>query len=372
MIKGPAIGGCLYAKYTDQYPALLPNVVCSAILFVAIVIGAFCIEETHPDKRGLKTAGEDDVDNINQPLLTTSHTSNNPSIHFQSDEYGTFNPIEIRLVEKEDSSNQKTFNSRIIMLIIALGIFTWHSMAYDNLIPIFFQDHRRTADLAAQTLDSSTLRGGLGLSVYDVGLIMFINGFIALFIQAVIFPLAAEYLGIWRTFLLVTIGHPIGYAIVPLLAFIPTSSPDLLNLGIYSCLAIRNLFGILAYPLVLILLKDASPSSASLGRINGAAASMGAASRTIASPVAGAIYTLGSQIENTALPWFITAAVAVVGAVQVCFIGRQKEEEEAEVHVENIGAQVGHEVTRRMSVAAHLGQEAARRASVALGREHSD
>jgi len=334
---------------------------------VAIIIGALCIEETHPEKRAYTVREDTNTNNVRQPLLGIRQSRIHPSVHFSEDDYGTFNPIEIRLVEKDTSTNAKAFNSRVVMLIIALGIFTWHSMAYDNLIPIYFQDHRAIPDLVIMKQDFTVLSGGLGLSVQDVGLIMFFNGFIALFIQAVIFPVAAEGFGIWKTFLLVTIGHPIGYGIVPLLAFIPATSPGLLNLGIYTCLAIRNLFGILAYPLVLILLKDASPSSASLGRINGAAASMGAASRAIASPVAGAIYTAGSQLENTALPWFITAIVAVVGAVQVCFVGRQKEE--AEVHVESVGAQVGQEVSRRVSVAAHLGHEAARRASMALTRQ---
>lgn len=344
--------------------------VCSVILLVAIIIGAFCIEETHPEKRAYLVREDTNTNNVHQPLLGNRQSVIHPSVHFSEDDYGTFNPIEIRLVEKDTSTNSKAFNSRVIMLIIALGIFTWHSMAYDNLIPIYFQDHRAIPDLAITKQDFTALSGGLGLSVQDVGLIMFFNGFIALFIQAIVFPLAAEGFGIWKTFLLVTIGHPIGYAIVPLLAFIPATSPGLLNLGIYTCLAIRNLFGILAYPLVLILLKDASPSSASLGRINGAAASMGAASRTIASPVAGAIYTAGIQLENTALPWFITAIVAVVGAVQVCFVGRQKEE--AEVHVESVGAQVGQEVSRRVSVAAHIGHEAARRASMALTRQSTN
>jgi len=302
--------------------------------------------------------------------LGTRESTSHRSVHFSEDDYGTFNPIEIRLVEKDTTTNPTAFNSRVVMLIIALGIFTWHSMAYDNLIPIYFQDHRAVPDLAITKEDFAPLSGGLGMTVQDVGLIMFFNGFIALFIQAVIFPLAAEGLGIWKTFLLVTIGHPIGYAIVPLLAFIPATSPGLLNLGVYCCLAVRNIFGILAYPLVLILLKDASPSSASLGRINGAAASMGAASRTIASPVAGAIYTAGSQLENTALPWFLTAIVAIVGAIQVCFIGRQKEE--AEIHVESVGAHLGQEVSRRVSVAAHLGHEAARRASLALVRQRTN
>ncbi|KAK4148837.1 hypothetical protein C8A00DRAFT_38580 [Chaetomidium leptoderma] len=88
--------------------------------------------------------------------------------------------------------------------------------------------------------------------------------------------------------------------------------------AIYFCLAVRAFFSILLYPLLLILVKEATPSPAVLGKVNGLAASAGAACRMVAPPVAGYLYAVGKKMDCTALAWYGSAVVAVVGAVQ-CF-----------------------------------------------------
>lgn len=128
-----------------------------------------------------------------------------------------------------------------------------------------------------------------------------------------------SWLGVWKTFLVVTILHPIAYFIMPFLAFFPTS---LLYPGIYLFLVFRNCMSILAYPVLLILIKEASPGPSCLGKINGLAASTGAACRTIASPVAGLLYGVGIQISFTAIAWWASAFVALIGSAQALMIKR--------------------------------------------------
>ena len=193
-------------------------------------------------------------------------------------------------------------------------------MAYDHLLPIFFQDER-VEDITIASTNLFHIPGGLGLSTKQVGLIMAVNGAIALFIQAVVFPFAAERLGIWRVFVLVTILHPVAYFIVPYLAVLPQ---NLLFTGIYACLTVRNLLAILAYPVLLILLKQASVSPSVLGRINGLAASAGAACRTIAPPVAGLLYGRGLDIGFTGLAYWGTGLVAMFGVAQLYFVPRER------------------------------------------------
>jgi len=77
--------------------------------------------------------------------------------------------------------------------------------------------------------------------------------------------------------------------------------------------------------LLLIMIKEAAPSPSHLGKINGMAASTGGACRTIASPVAGMLYGMGSQIRFTPLAWWCSALVAIIGAAQVPWIERQKD-----------------------------------------------
>jgi len=80
----------------------------------------------------------------------------------------------------------------------------------------------------------------------------------------------------------------------------------------------------LEYPLLLIMIKEAAPSPSHLGKINGLAASTGGACRTVASPVAGILYGIGSQMHFTALAWWASAIIAILGALQVPWIDRQK------------------------------------------------
>ena len=144
-----------------------------------------------------------------------------------------------------------------------------HSMCFDHLLPIFFQDERGQ-ESSFSTASSSDgvfhLEGGLGLSTKTVGFILSGNGLICLFIQAVIFPVIAERLGVYRTFVVVTFLHPLAFFIVPYLVLLPS---NLLFVGIYVCLFIRQFNSILDYPSILIMLKQASPSPRYLGKING-------------------------------------------------------------------------------------------------------
>ena len=151
---------------------------------------------------------------------------------------------------------------------------------------------------------------------------MAINGVIALFVQGIVFPIMASWLGVWKVFMVVTVLHPLAYFIVPWLALLPA---QWLYTGIYACLTIRNCLSILAYPVLLILLKEASPSSSCLGKINGLAASTGAACRTVASPAAGFLYGVGITIDLTAIAWWASALVAVAGALQAVLMIRRDE-----------------------------------------------
>jgi hypothetical protein len=187
-------------------------------------------------------------------------------------------------------------------------------MQYDHLLPIFAQD-------AKVPFGNNMPAGGLGLTMKETGIVMSVNGVIALFVQGFVFPLLASWLGVWRLFIMVTVGHPIAYLIVPYLVLLP---PQHVYLGLYTCLFVRNFFSIVSYPLLLILIKEASPSPSHLGKINGLAASTGGACRTIASPVAGLLYGMGSKMQFNALPWWCSALAAVIGALQIPWIDRQK------------------------------------------------
>ncbi|KAL8687761.1 MAG: hypothetical protein Q9218_006159 [Villophora microphyllina] len=345
-IIGPAIGGVTSrpaismpeifspASIFGKFPFLLPNLICAALLLLSIGLGYFFLIETHPDMQPWSTQEEYEHTNAETPLMVTSGATADVGVDLRQDTYGTFNAVDITEekrwnVNSDGSPRAPSITStiegtiytrRVVMLIIALGIFTYHSMTYDHLLPIFLQDKpgRHQFETASGPFD---VPGGLGLTTQAVGVIMSFNGLIALFVQAIVFPLFAAWLGVWKVLILVTLLHPLEYFIVPFLADLPE---HLVYPGIWICLTLRNFTSILAYPVLLILLKEASPTPNVLGRINGLAASAGAACRTLAPPIAGLLYGIGARQGFTGLAWWGSGVVAIVGAIQVFWVNREK------------------------------------------------
>ncbi|KAI9799653.1 MAG: hypothetical protein M1833_003968 [Piccolia ochrophora] len=345
-IIGPAIGGTCAnpanafpsvfspSGIFGRFPYLLPNLICALLLLISICFGYFLLGETHPDKQPWSTPADLANTNAETPLMATAGSMEHAAVDLRAESYGTFNSVDITegerwLVHSDGSTlrpsqtaaeSKRTFTKRVIMLVVALGIFTYHSMTYDHLLPIFLQDDNENVN--AEVLGSALhIPGGLGLSLRSVGILMAINGVIALAIQGIVFPIFAAWLGVWRLFIVVTVLHPIAYFIVPYLALLPE---NLLYPGIYVCLAVRNFFSILAYPVILILLKEATPTPSVLGKVNGLAASAGAACRTVAPPVAGYLYGLGAQQGFSGLAWWGSGVVAIAGSIQCFFVERDK------------------------------------------------
>ena len=339
-IIGPAIGGtfadpheafpALFPRGSlfDRFPYLLPNLICAGLLLISILLGYFLLEETHPDMQPRVSLDNDPFISEETPLIETSDAIKRPAVDMRDENYGSIKRVNpgdwVKKLEKPPPCN--IFCKRILAVILALSIFTYHSMTYDHLLPIFFEDERvPTPSLLissmAHPLSLTHSPGGLGLSLRAVGMIMAINGVIALFVQAVIFPVAAERIGVFKLFIIVTVLHPIAYLLVPLLLFVPNS---LLFPAIYVVLTIRNIFSILVYPLLLILIKEATPSLCVLGKVNGLAASAGAACRMVAPPIAGYLYTVGKRMDCTAIAWYGSSLVAIIGAIQCFSVKRDK------------------------------------------------
>jgi len=319
--------GCLF----DRFPYLLPNLICAGLLLISILLGYFLLEETHPDMQPRILLPDDTFLSENTPLIETSDAMKRPAVDLRDENYGTIRSRNgsgdgcAKKVEKSPSCS--VFCKRIMAVILALSIFTYHSMTFDHLLPIFFEDDRAVGHSAIGALgyfNPFYSPGGLGLSLQAVGMIMAVQGLIALFMQAVVFPLMAERMGVYRLFIFVTVCHPIVYSIMPLLLFVPEW---LLYPAIYLFLGIRNFFSILIYPLLLILVKEATPSLAVLGKVNGLAASAGAACRMVAPPIAGYLYTIGRRMDCTALAWYGSTVVAILGAIQCFSVTRDRTRE---------------------------------------------
>lgn len=111
-------------------------------MLVAIIAGYFFLVETHPDMQPWSTL--EDLDNImaETPLLPTAGATAHAAANLTTESYGTFDAVDVQREEnwhvKADgrpasiSSEQsgKVFTKNVVMLVVALGIFMYHSVSH--------------------------------------------------------------------------------------------------------------------------------------------------------------------------------------------------------------------------------------------------
>ena len=340
-IFGPAIAALTSnSSLFPTLPYLLPHLICAGLLLLSTVTGYFFLGET------LQTQWSDEAQDIRaetESILAVGGTSTDAGADLRGESYGTFNQVSIQEEQlwkvrsngvvrpaSLSSAKERSFPPRIIILVLCLGLYCYHSMGCNDLLPIFAQEERMPS-----ASGSISLNGGLGLSTQQVGVILSVNGVIALFIQGVLFPALAGWFGVWRLFQVVVLLFPVPYFLFPFLVMVPTTA---LMPSLYAVLVLWNIFNILLYPLVLIQIKEAC-NPKYLGKVNGLAASVGAVARCLSPPVCGVIYSLGYRMGFSGLAWWATGLVAIVGAVQLPWIERQKNKS-ASVHAPFENAEV--------------------------------
>ncbi|KAF4452821.1 hypothetical protein F53441_4375 [Fusarium austroafricanum] len=371
-IIGSAMGGFLAqpAKFYPgvfsedglfgRFPYLLPNLVSVAVVAIAVIQGLFLLEETlvkpgseqpAPTANYQEVPAVDDLESIdeNTPLRrslvrtsasrTRRHMSPSTSrsrprftesslgmavehdfIDLRRSSFGTVHsillPEDLLTPPNEEQENEqaksgeKTFNKTIMMLIVALLIFSYHQMAASSLLATYLLDtpseNRGTVDWI----------GGLGYTVHDVGVYLAVNGVLGLFIQAFIFPVFVSRVGVWHSFVGMVTLYPVSYMLMP---FLTAFTEPFISFGIYASLFMQSFCGLIVAPVTLILIKDATPSSQVLGRVNGLAMSGACLARTVAPPLAGVFYSLSGSVSA----WFSCFVVALIGAIQLFWVPRR-------------------------------------------------
>lgn len=388
-IIGSAMGGFLaqpakfYPDYFAEdglfarYPYLLPNLVAVAVIVLAVIQGIIFLDETNPrfKKHGHQAAAVDDnvAEDETSPLIRTVSqpksiseslrqagpffgeeglpTTTDQRFDIRRNSFGTMHSIsvhpdvhDLHPTHPQAEEPQRAVNFGVLMFILALVTAAFHQMAFGAILPIYLLDSPSYNSSSVATITTFRprldLTGGMGFSLHDVGSYLAVNGFIALFIQGVIFPVFVEWAGVWLSFLLPTLIYPACYIVMPLLSLLRTGTAAtdeswLLPAGIYSTMFFQNILGIIATPCALILLKNACPSPLVLGRVNGLAMSAVCAARTVSSPLVGVVYDAG----GSAAAWGFCAVVAGLGALQLLWVPREAAslgDDQAEVHVENM------------------------------------
>jgi len=330
-----------------KYPYLMPNIVAVVVIVLAILQGIIFLEETNPKEEMMEDDAVDDQSIMSEHTsllrdprasISSRRRSMRPSeiltrpprpsfvqegmpgppgqfFDLRKSSFGTMHsiripPAEVAQLRRDAAASRpnmsrrgtsrgnvtaafegKAFNYTVTMLIGALTIISYHSMAFISILPVHLLDKPLTP------LGRLDLIGGLGYTVHDVGIYLAVNGVISLFIQGVIFPIFVDKIGIWKSFLWMVILFPIPYLIMPFLSALPFT-----QMFIYLSLVLQSFFGIIVYPTALIMLKDATPSPLVLGKVNGMAMSACCLARTVSPPLVGVseIYQISQSLTLTA------------------------------------------------------------------------
>ncbi|KAI1190446.1 major facilitator superfamily domain-containing protein [Nemania serpens] len=359
-IIGPMIGGALarpcvsypslFSPGTiwERYPYLLPNLFSALIVLVGVINGFLFLEETHGRKkmerdRGLElgdwilskftgfrkcTESRDeksklaDREDEMQPLidhdeqLPTYRTNENTPVNsprLRTASVATIPQGTLDLIQPRDHVGvgiSRTFTRPVILNIISYGILAFHTMTFDQLLPVFLatappKDTMETS-LPLKFVD------GFNLDSKTVGIILSIQGAYQLLINMFLVPRVLSRFGALRSFRFIVVAYFLLYLVTPYLVLLP---PAYRMIGLAVVLAWKCTFASIVYPSNAILTADSAPSHLALGTINGVAASTASLCRAFGPTISGILYAVGLQSGYSGLAWWSSALVAIGGAI---------------------------------------------------------
>ena len=355
-IFGAALGGYLarpadtwpsrFPKHSifTKYPYLLPNFIAAAFIVFAILVSMAFLKETNIHSKPLLRA-QLDVSDERTPLVRVVTPEEGEEQHKFKERRSSMTgmpgltagtTIDIRrlststsadsikprispgdhqiaieeAVDGKDEAPKNEYSRAMILLIVQLFLMSYHQMGFSSLIPVFLLDGPSGNASSEAGLD---LHGGLGLTVRNVGQFMAGLGAAAMLIQIVVLPPFIAKIGVWRSFVWMTILCPIVYVFVPFLTAVPRLQ---LPIGIYAAMILQTFTLLIIYPCLLISLKNATPSMSMLGQVNGLAMAGCSGARTVSPPAAGLVY---SKAGSAAAFWSVGAA-AVMAVVLILFM----------------------------------------------------
>ena len=345
-IAGPILGGLLarpaqlYPSVFDQthlfgtFPYLLPNVVASIFFIIGLVTGFLFLEESlashkhQPDfgrrlggpiiglfktrKMSRKQGDEEESANLLKPTRTSSKSS------IQSDTGSFTRKTPIR---ETPATYREVFTRQSSISLLAYALLALHSIAYDQLIPIFMHHPRQThTSSTSSTSYIPTLKfsNGFGLNHGRIGLLFTIYAILCTFIQFVIYPPAANRFGVLPCFKFISIIFPLAYLLTPFTALF--EDPVWRQASLCAVMMLKGFAGMFAFPCAIILITNSASSYRILGTLNGVSTSISALGRAAGPAIGGATFTWGVKVGYIVLPWWTLAAFAAVGAVPLWWL----------------------------------------------------
>jgi len=289
---GPLIGGTFanpaieFPQWFDtpfwrSYPYLLPCLITSVGALVAILLAVFVLEETHPGKRKARKSTNE----------VFSHEETGSDIERDEND----------LLEESKPLSPKTLASMpVIRAICALSAsLGFVGGAFNSGFVL----------LAYTPLGG----GGLSLSPSQIGRALSVMGLVSIVLKLFV-PVLLQRHGVLRVFRLCMQTWPVTFAALSLLSLIAQRAVgkegQVIEWISISFVLFLSRVGCMAFSIIMILTKDHTPGTASLGTSNGLAEFAQSFAAAISPALFGSLFAF--SITKNVLGGYLWAIVLVV------------------------------------------------------------
>lgn len=351
-VFGPAFGGFFArpverrlfggifenVEYFRRYPFALPNLVACFVFFLSFMTGLLFLKETLESKRHQPDWGLALGEKLTQPFNRPRRPRNRRRSFVDAEASAPLLPgitrSSSRSVAKHvPPSYVEIFTSQTTINLISYTFLALHSVAYDQVLPVFLNYPVQVPDESNTHLPFK-FSGGFGLTSDKIGTIYATYGIACGIIQFFLFPIFCARFGVLNCYKAATMIFPLVYLITPYSVLIQNT--HLRYAFFLFTMLVKGLVVIIAFPCTTIMLTNSASSVRILGTLNGYATSFSGLGRAVGPALTGAVFSIGVQRGYVIAPWWVLAGIAMLGAIPAWFIvegdgpSREFDEEEEE------------------------------------------
>ncbi|KAF2138279.1 uncharacterized protein K452DRAFT_290869 [Aplosporella prunicola CBS 121167] len=340
-VFGPAIGGALANplhvditkprgdSFFEKFPYALPNIVSACVFLAGIMTGILYLHETLASKKGQKdyglilgqrlnhtvlegltrvknllrqARGEEIEPLLKRPGLTSPEAHNDQ----EADSIAPAKSPE----DQKAPSVRDVLTTQSCMNLLVYTILAAHSIGYDQLLPVFMHHPEQHM---LNTENPLKFSGGFGIDSGRIGTLFTLYGFLGILYQLFLFPPVARHYGVVRCFRVVSLIFPVCFFLTPFTALLPTSTSR--QVVMFMIMMVKGCASTFAFPCSTILLTNSATSLRILGTLNGIATSVSAIGRAAGPAIGGSTFTMGVEHGYVIVPFWIFAAISLLGAI---------------------------------------------------------
>ncbi|KAH9810161.1 major facilitator superfamily domain-containing protein [Melampsora americana] len=298
-IVGPIVGGFLAlpaqnfpllfgnCSFLIEYPYFLPCLVGGMLNFLAIILGIFCLEETLETKRKPQNVTKRPSPSQGYEALTSADPNSRPNVS---------HPPSIRSLCTEP----------IMTLMLTFTMIHITNVAIVAVIPLYAY--------------TKVLNGGLGMTLEQIGFILSVNGIGLIFVQLFIFPPLQRRFGAVNLYKWLVPTFTITYLCLPIVTYLVhlKGNTTTMSLVYMTVVMIIRSPGVMCYVCSTMLVKMLSPSSTSLGTLNGIMQTCRAFAQAVGPMLGTSLFaiSISTGILGGNLVWIVLAMISVLA--QLC------------------------------------------------------